>query len=307
MMTPQQAFWLFAYADWAMLLVGLAALIASICWGIYAILPRNKGRRKRTLRTALICFLIFTMFLGTQMSVVIPFFNHDHWTSLLIVLFVLPVLVLLPGLISSVVYGTDAILRRTGTERRQRVLKSLFGVVVFGVGVAPHTVAILSILTPLISAEDHSNHQGTLANIGDRIPDFECSTVEGSPFHTVDLRGKVIVLNFFATWCGPCQSELPHLQAIWDEFGSDGDFRMLVVGRHESDDVVKAFQHEHGFTFPVASDPDASVCNKFASQYIPRTYLISRQGAIIYEWTGSYEADVSKLTKLLGKELAKKH
>src|SRR3990172_7745655 len=73
MMTPQQAYSLFVYADWAMMLVGLGALVASIGWGIYAILPTNKGRRRRTLRKALISFLVFAMFWGTQASVTIPF------------------------------------------------------------------------------------------------------------------------------------------------------------------------------------------------------------------------------------------
>jgi peroxiredoxin len=176
------------------------------------------------------------------------------------------------------------------------------GVVVLGVGVAPHTLAILM---PIISAEDHANRPGTLTHIGDPAPDFRLTSIEGTPFHTVDLRGKVIVLSFFATWCGPCQTELPHLQAVWNEFRNNDDFRMLVVGRDESEDRVKAFQQKHGFTFPLASDPDSSVYNKFASQSIPRTYLISRQGTIIHQFTGSYEVEISKLKKLLKKELEK--
>jgi thiol-disulfide isomerase/thioredoxin len=120
-----------------------------------------------------------------------------------------------------------------------------------------------------------------------------------------DLQGHVLVLNFFATWCGPCQQELPHLQAIWDEFQSNGDFRMLVVACRESDDVVNAFRQKHGFTFPIASDQDRGVYSKFASQYIPRTYLISRQGAIVYQSAGYYEQELVKLKKLIRKELAK--
>jgi peroxiredoxin len=115
----------------------------------------------------------------------------------------------------------------------------------------------------------------------------------------------VIVLNFFATWCGPCQEELPQLQAIWNEFRNQDHFTMLVVGREETDESVKAFQQAHGFTFPMASDRDASIYAKFASRSIPRTYLISRQGIIVYQWTGSYEEEIPKLKKLLRKELAK--
>ena len=302
MMTPQQAFHLFVYADWAMMFVGLAALSTSIGLVIYAILPTNRSRRRRVLLRALISFLVFATSSGTQASVMVAFLNQK-WSPLLIALFALPIVAMLVGLIASIAYGVHAILRRTGKQRRQIVLKSLLGVVVFGVGVAPHTVAML---IPIISAEDHSNLPGTLTHVGKPAPDFELTSIGGTPFHTVDLRGKVIVLNFFAIWCGPCQMELPHLQAIWNEFRNDGDFRMLVVGREESDDSVKAFQQKNGFTFPLASDPDKSAYNKFASQSIPRTYLISRQGTIIYQCTGFYEDEVIKLEKLLSRELAKK-
>ena len=302
MMNPQQAFRLFMYADWAMLIAGLAALIASIGWGIYAILPRNKGRRRRVLPRALMSFLVFAMFWGTQVSVFHLLWNEQKTLSLM-VLIILPVVVMLSGLIASIAYGACAILRKTGKQRTQMVLKSLVGVIVFGVGVAPHTVVMLRPI--LLSAEDHDNRPGTFTHVGELAPDFELTSIDGTPFRTLDLRGEVIVLNFFATWCGPCQLELPHLQAIWNEFRSNDDFRMLVVGRKESHDSVKAFQQEHGFTFPMASDRDASIFNKFASQSIPRTYLISPQGTIIYQWTGAYEEEIPKLKKLLSKKLAK--
>jgi peroxiredoxin len=241
------------------------------------------------------------MFYGTQASVITTFGNQQ-WTSLRIVLFALPVVVMIVGLAASITYGVRAILRRTGKQRRQIVLKSLLGVFLFGVGVAPHTVAMLM---PILSAEDHGNRPGTLTHVGESAPDFQLTSVEGTPFRTLDMRGKVIVLNFFATWCGPCQMELPHLQAVWNESGNDNDFRMLVVGREESNADVKAFQQKHGFTFPMASDPDKSVYNKFASQLIPRTYLISREGVIIHQFAGFDEVEISKLKKLLKKELEK--
>ncbi|MGM0490133.1 MAG: peroxiredoxin family protein, partial [Planctomycetota bacterium] len=76
-----------------------------------------------------------------------------------------------------------------------------------------------------------------------------------------------------------------------------------VVGLGESDDSIRAVQQEHEFTFPMASDPDVSIYNRFASQAIPRTYLISCQGTIVYEWTGAYEEEIPKLKRLLRKEL----
>ena len=126
MMSPQQAFRLFVYADWAMLIVGLAAIVAAIGWATYAVLPRNRGQRRRVLLKALMSFLVFAMFWGTQASVTVAFF-HEQWTPLFIVLFALPVVVMLVGLIASIAYAAGAILRRTGKERRQMLLRSLVG------------------------------------------------------------------------------------------------------------------------------------------------------------------------------------
>jgi len=299
MMTPQQAYRFFVYADWAMLLVGLAALITSLGLAVYALLPRNKGRRRTVSLKALISFLVFAMFLGVQASILVAWFNHQ-WTPLRIVLFASPALAMLCGLLGSVSYGACAVARRSGEQRRQAVLRSLLGTFVFGVGVAPHTVTAL---IPVLSAENHGNRPGTLAHAGEPMPEFELTTIDGVPFRTVDLRGEVIVLNFFATWCAPCQLELPHLQSIWSEFRHNDNFRMLVVGRGESDDNIRAFRRQHEFTFPMASDPDAAIYGKFASQSIPRTYLISSQGIIVYEWTGAYEEEIPKLKRLLRKEL----
>ena len=298
-MTPQQAFRYFVYADWAMLIVGLAALSTSLGLAVYSILPKNKGRRRTVLLRALVCFLVFAVFWGIQASVMVAWFNHE-WTPLRIVLFASPAVAMLCGLIGSISYGARAVARRSGEQRRQAVLRSLLGIFVFGVGVAPHTVTAL---IPVLSAEDHGNRPGTLAHAGEPVPDFELTTIDGVPFRTVDLRGQVIVLNFFATWCGPCQLELPRLQAIWSEFRNNDNFHMLVVGREESDDSIRAFQQEHDMTFPMASDPDASIYGRFASQSIPRTYLISCQGTIVYEWTGAYEEEIPKLKRLLRKEL----
>ncbi|MGO9108254.1 MAG: hypothetical protein ACLP9L_03380 [Thermoguttaceae bacterium] len=139
MITLQQAFRIFVYADWAMLLVGVVALCMSVGWAIAAIFPRFKGRRGRVLLRALICLLVFAMFWGTQASVLVAWFNHQ-WTPLRLVLFALPVVVMLLGLTGSIAYGARAVLRRSGIERRQAMLKALLGVVVFGVGAAPHRV-----------------------------------------------------------------------------------------------------------------------------------------------------------------------
>jgi peroxiredoxin len=303
MFTPDQAYRLFVYADWTMLLLGLALFVAAIGWGISALLPRSRGRRRKVLLRATICLLITVLFYGTQASVTIAFFNRQ-WTALQLVLFGLPVAIMLAGLSVSLTYGIVGILRRSGLERRQMALRSLMWVVIFGVGIAPHTLAVLM---PIISYSDRdfTNYPGTIRHAGEPTPDFQVTCIDGAPFQLSDLRGHVIVLNFFATWCGPCQDELPHLESIWNEFRNNSHFRMLVVGREESDDAVKSFQQTNGFTFPMAADPNSSIYSKFASEHIPRTYLITGDGTILYESTGYSEQEIVRLKKLITKEVAK--
>ncbi len=311
MMTYQQAFFVFVYADWFMLTAGLVALCAAIIWAVLAILPMNKGRRRQVFRRSLISFYVFGMYIATQASIFYTM-TEQHSTSLpellsafpVNLIFSLPFLVMVVGFIASIAYGLRSMLRKSGADRRRSLLKAILAVAVFVVGGAPHTAVIL--IPYLVAAEDHSNKEGTLLRAGDPLPDFELATVDGAPFNTAELRGRVIVINFFATWCGPCNMELPQLQALWDEFRGNGDFRMLVAGREETDDTLKTFRQERGLTFPMAPDPHGAAYSKFATKYIPRTFLISPQGTIIYEWTGNHEDEIPKLRKLIRKELTKK-
>jgi peroxiredoxin len=298
-MNLQQAQRWFFYADWTMLAFGALALFLSLGLSVYALFPRNKGRRKAVFLRACVCFVTFALTLAIQASVTIAWFNQQ-WTPLRTILFAAPVIPLLFGLLGSIYCGTRAFVQLGRKPRRQTVFRALLGFCLCGIGVAPHAITLL---IPLITVEDRGNRPGTLAQIGEPLPDFELTTLDGLPFRTSDSRGRVIVLNFFATWCGPCQMELPHLQAIWDEFQSHENFQMLVIGREESDEILHAFLRKNNLTFPVAADPDALVYGQFASQSIPRTFLVSADGTIVYEWTGTHEDEIFRLKRLLRQEL----
>lgn len=141
---------------------------------------------------------------------------------------------------------------------------------------------------------------------GDAAPVFKIDTDEGLEFALAEQRGKVVVVNFFATWCGPCLQELPHLQELWKEHKDRTDFALIVIGREETNEEVKAFKKKRGFSFPMAADPEGAVYSLFAKEYIPRTYILSREGNIGWSATGFHgEEDVAAIKNALRRELSK--
>jgi peroxiredoxin len=146
--------------------------------------------------------------------------------------------------------------------------------------------------------------QTTLTKIGVVAPSVHLKTIDGKDFDLQDARGKVVLLNFFATWCGPCMEEMPHLQdQIWDRF-KDRNFIMVAVDREEAENVVKAFETKRQFGFPIACDPKREIYSKFATKYIPRNFLISAKGVIVFQSMGYTEADFNDLIAAIDREIA---
>ncbi|RMG36877.1 MAG: TlpA family protein disulfide reductase [Planctomycetota bacterium] len=123
--------------------------------------------------------------------------------------------------------------------------------------------------------------ESSLVSVGDRVPQFSLTTVDGDEISVPD-GGNVVVIVFFATWCGPCRMELPHIERIWAANKRHEHFRLLVIGREESAETVRSFRDKQGFSFPVAADPDRAVYSLFAKELIPRTLVVAPDGRIVY-------------------------
>jgi thiol-disulfide isomerase/thioredoxin len=145
--------------------------------------------------------------------------------------------------------------------------------------------------------------QTSNTHVGDPVPQFSLTTAEGDEF-SLPGDGKVVLINFFATWCGPCQLELPHIERIWQANKNNEHFRLLVIGREETGDSVREYREKNGFTFPIAADPDRSVYSLFAKQSIPRTLVVAPDGRIVYSQLGFNEADLDELKGVLHEQLA---
>lgn len=116
---------------------------------------------------------------------------------------------------------------------------------------------------------------------GNLALDFTLEDITGQKVSLSDFIGKPIVLNFFATWCGPCQAEMPHMQKKWQEYNAKGsDLVYLLVNVGESKAVVEKFFRNKGYTMPVVFDPNSKVFAQYLFRGIPATLFINREGVI---------------------------
>lgn len=209
-------------------------------------------------------------------------------------------------LLTSVLCATYAVFRKTGRDLRRMLGAAFAGFLVFVAGLASmYALTWFWFMPAATPPPDMTNWPGTLISLGETTPEVAFTTVDGRAVDLGDLRGQVVLLNFFATWCGMCRMELPELQDIWNEYRGHDDFEMFVIGREESAETLRAFRDEHSFTFPMASDPDRSVYSHFATDSIPRTFVVSRDGKIVYEVTGYYGEEISTLKNVLKQEIGK--
>ena len=124
-------------------------------------------------------------------------------------------------------------------------------------------------------------------------PDFTVYDAEGNEVRLSDFAGKPVVLNFWASWCGPCKSELPAFENVWQEFGGDIEFLMvnLTDGVSETVDGVSKFVSKNGFTFPVYFDTAQNAAYTYGVTSIPATALISAEGEIVAAQVGAVSED----------------
>jgi len=119
---------------------------------------------------------------------------------------------------------------------------------------------------------------------GRRAPAFEVKTLDGETFRLADCRGKVVFIDFWATWCGPCRVEIPHLKAVFDAFGKDPRFVMIGLSLDQTIDPVKSYIATAGIGWKQAVIPtneENSVAAAYAVRAIPSTFLIGPRGEII--------------------------
>ncbi|HSB45678.1 MAG TPA: TlpA disulfide reductase family protein [Nitrospira sp.] len=137
--------------------------------------------------------------------------------------------------------------------------------------------------TPSVAAEPGSPvavAQRGVVKSGDAAPNFQLRDMNGQLVALSDLRGKVVLLNFWATWCGPCRIEMPAMEQLYRTYPRK-DFEILAVSTDaQGVAVTRPFQQENHLTFPILHDADFRVGLAYGARTLPMTFMVDRQGIV---------------------------
>ncbi len=155
--------------------------------------------------------------------------------------------------------------------------------------------------TAAIPSADRVFYPERKVRLNEPAPDFALPTGEGTRIQLASLRGKVVLLNFWATWCPPCRAEMPVLESAYRRYGDDG-FVVLAVDVGETAEQVRAFREEFGITFPTVLDP-GPVADAYGVLGIPTSFFLDREGVVRLRWSGPVDEGLvrQKVEELLNR------
>ncbi len=169
-------------------------------------------------------------------------------------------------------------------EKIYRILKLLIWILAFAV-ILTGAWVLYNQLSPQVEIADPLE---TVEQEAQAAADFTVYDGEGNPVKLSDFSGKPVILNFWASWCGPCVAEMPVLQQAFETYGQDIQFLMVnATGWRETVDSAKEFLAEQEYTFPVYFDTDGEAAAAYGINAIPVTYFIDPQGNLAGSYLGS--------------------
>ena len=165
------------------------------------------------------------------------------------------------------------------------------------------TAFLVASLALAAATTDDDLAKTTLTKVGDPAPAFAGTAITGEGFTLDQLKGKVVVLSLFATWCPPCNAELPRVEKeLWQAFRGRG-LVVLAAAREEGADKLRPFAAKLGLTFPLVPDPERKIFSLFATTYIPRLYVIGADGRIKFQSVGFDEGELGNAVAVVRQEL----
>lgn len=139
---------------------------------------------------------------------------------------------------------------------------------------------------------------------GEAAPAFELPRLsDGEPLSLESLRGQVVLLNFWATWCKPCEDEMPAMERLYQALRGR-DFELVAVSVDDGRAEVEAFQERMGLTFPIVLDPGKRVADRYQSYRFPESWLVDRDGQLVARFIGPRDWDASVYVQRIERLLA---
>lgn len=136
--------------------------------------------------------------------------------------------------------------------------------------------------------------------VGSPVPAYTTVSLAGDTVSLADQRGKVVLLNVWATWCHPCRDEIPELQAMHEQYAARGlELIGVSVDTESADDAIRAFMRDFRMTYPVWRDPAERVSAQFHIVGVPATFLIDREGVLRWRKTGPIQPGDATLREAL--------
>ena len=142
--------------------------------------------------------------------------------------------------------------------------------------------------------------------VGDPAPDFEMALPDGKKIKLSDLRGRVVMLQFTASWCGVCRKEMPHIEKeIWQKHKDNPQFALYGIDREEPAEKIQVLREATGVTYPIGMDPDAGIFGLYAEKDagITRNIIIDREGKIVMLTRLFEEEEFNEMVSLIDKLL----
>ena len=148
--------------------------------------------------------------------------------------------------------------------------------------------------TPNASGEPAPHHEEEQESppvaAGGKAANFKLEALDGSTVSLEQLKGKVVFLNIWATWCGPCREEMPSMETLYDELRPNRDFVMLAVSQDTKGRLVVApYVEKNGYHFKVLLDPENKVGEAYDVSGVPETFIIDREGRIVAHHMGAFD------------------
>ncbi len=141
-------------------------------------------------------------------------------------------------------------------------------------------------------------------SVGDSVPSFKARTIDGNKNVALeDYRGKVVLVDFWASWCPPCLKSLPKYNDLRREIGT-ADFEIVAINVDENTDDAKKFLQKHPVSYPVAKDPKGVLPGVFGVKAMPTSYLIDQNGVVKYVHAAFKDGDMEKIKHEIEKLIA---